>query len=168
MSTLYMIGSRASGPLSPAPGSRDREMQHTVRTASRTDRMPLDPFLGAVLPEPGFAVHRSGHERSGLGRAGCSDSFNFPSAIAPQSPESSASSPACAAEAAAAQRRPVACRGGGRPVLPPPRLRGCPEKWVAGGRGCGMFPFMNAIEAPLRADDRRRVVLPAPATPGSD
>jgi hypothetical protein len=30
-----------------------------------------------------------------------------------------------------------------------------------------MFPFMNAIEAPLRADDRRRVVLPAPATPGS-
>lgn len=26
---------------------------------------------------------------------------------------------------------------------------------------------MNATEAPLRADDRRRVVLPAPATPGS-
>ena len=40
-------------------------------------------------------------------------------------------------------------------------------KELRAGAACGKFPFMSTIEAPLRADDRRRVVLPAPATPGS-
>ena len=53
---------------------REMEAGYTLfpgQNALRTGRMPLDPFLGAVLPQPGREAPRSSVKHSGSGIAVC-------------------------------------------------------------------------------------------------